>query len=323
MALHKSCETLPDYHQPSQCNGLNSSIGCGDNNIIDSDNSWAGGTGCRIAAQDDSSLTFGCGNALFHSVGSNTVALKSFGPLNLNRYVPVPHMPLGGNLIEQKQIGTLLHLQDRGPGRKHYISTISYIRRNESGEPEETGSWSYIPQRPTDWQSITTNNVDKEYFPYPVVQGNVNLSLYILANHLSVSDRFRNIIPIKTNVSWDSTNLPKSFTTILYNFRPQEILHLNFGIMTWQDEKDVRIVVQIQNGTWLPGGQCMKLPEATLFVGNDDCKPLTKEKRNQNPDVEFEYSDRGLCLKYKTENENVLSRFILEGFLEINIVPYT
>ena len=140
----------------------------------------------------------------------------------------------------------------------------------------------------------------------------MNLSLDLLANHLSVSDRFRNVIPIKTNVSWESKNLPKTFRITLYDFRPQEILHLNFGIITWQNEEDVRIVVQIRNGTWVSGGHCMQHPEATLFVGN-----------NQKPDVQFEYSDRGLYLKYQTDNEKVLSGFILEGFLEINIVQYT
>lgn len=311
---------LPDYFKESICDGLNSKLGCGDNHILESDNSWAAGSGCRVSPQDDCSLHFGCGDALFHSVGANTIGLKSFGLLNLNRYVPIPHMPLGGNLLEQKQIGTLFHLQDEGPGRHHYISTVSYNRRNERGEPEATGSWSYLPQRPSDWEQLTTNQKDNNYFPYPVVPGNVNLGLDLLANHASVSSRFRNIIPIKSKISWNSIDLPKTFHAMLYKFQSHEICHVNFAIITWQDQHDIRIVLQLYDGTWLPNGHCIKSPKITYFIGNND---LTTEKMfYTKPNLQLENTNQGLILKYETTNNKVLNNLLLDGYLDINKVQF-
>lgn len=324
---------MSDYHEHSKCIGINSHLGCGNNNIVESDNSWAAGTGCRIHIQDDCTLTFGCGEALFHSVGSNTVALKCFGSLNLNRYHPVPNMPLGGNLIEQKQIGSLLHLQDQGPGEKHYISTISYTRKNENGDPEATGSWSYIPQRPSDWKKITIDGrVDKTYFPYSMAPGNVNLGLDLLANHLShlrvynnettvmSTNQFQKIIPIQAKVLWNCNDLPKSFNISLYDFQPKQICCLQLGLVTWQNKMDQRMVVRIEDGLWLTPGnmgvsttQCLKIPSATSM-------PAVLHEHSEV--LEFEYSDSSLSLKYQTENANILNELLLEGFLEVYIIQF-
>ncbi len=166
------------------CTGLLSAIGSGTNNINMGDHSFISGRNGRIAPQDDSSFMISSGEALFHSVGANTAALKTVGTLNLERYQPVEHLPLGGSMIGQKQVGTMIHLQDSGPGLSHYCSTVSYERRTEQGQPETTGSWSYFPNRPSDWKNIT-NYADNQIYPNMFAPGNISCALDILAHSIS------------------------------------------------------------------------------------------------------------------------------------------